>query len=166
MCSSIIHLSSSLMDPLQSAHTSLALESSAQDPEHQAWPQQLQAEGKNDLPQTAGNISPDKPRMPLAFFAMKAHCWLMFNLVSTRKFRSSSTKLLSTAGQPQCLLEPGVIPPQVQELAFHFAELHEVPLRLVFCLSMFSCLPSVASNFNPKSTLKLLGNISRVLEAE
>ncbi|KAK4830007.1 hypothetical protein QYF61_008177 [Mycteria americana] len=37
-----------------------------------------------------------QPRIPLAFFAVKAYCWLMFNLMSTKTPRSFSAKLLSS----------------------------------------------------------------------
>ena len=36
------------------------------------------------------------PRIPLAFLAARAHCWLMVNLSSTRTPRSLSTELLSS----------------------------------------------------------------------
>ena len=38
------------------------------------------------------------PRMPLAFLAARAHCWLMVNLSSTRTPRSLSAQLLSQNG--------------------------------------------------------------------
>jgi len=39
------------------------------------------------------------PRMPLAFLAARAHCWLMVNLSSTRTPRSLSAELLYSYGQ-------------------------------------------------------------------
>jgi len=39
------------------------------------------------------------PRIPLAFLATRAHCWLMVNF-STRTPRSLSTELLSSRSAP------------------------------------------------------------------
>ena len=52
----------------------------------------------------------------------------MVNLVSTRTPRSFSVKLLSSWVGPQHILVHGVVPPQVQDLALAFVELHEVPV--------------------------------------
>lgn len=55
----------------------------------------------------------------------------MLSLVSTRTPRASSPKLLSSqslAGSSQLLLVPGDAPPQLQHLAFAFAELHDIPV--------------------------------------
>lgn len=41
-------------------------------------------------------------RIPLAFFAARAHCCLMFNSVSTRTPISFSAKLLSASWPPPC----------------------------------------------------------------
>lgn len=67
-------------------------------------------------------------RMPLAFLDTKAHCWLMFHLISVRAPRSFPAKLLSSWVPPACLGTSS------QELllpnfAFHLVELHEVPVR-------------------------------------
>ena len=40
------------------------------------------------------------PRIPLAFLAARAHCWLMVNLSSTRTPRSLSAELLSSRSTP------------------------------------------------------------------
>lgn len=42
------------------------------------------------------------PKIWLAILAVKAHCWLKFNLTSTRIPRSLSMKLLSTQLYPAC----------------------------------------------------------------
>ena len=36
------------------------------------------------------------PRMPLAFLATRAHCWLMVHLLSTRTSKSLPEELLSS----------------------------------------------------------------------
>jgi len=67
------------------------------------------------------------PRIPLAFLAVRAHCWLMVNLSSTSTPRSLSAELLSSKSAPSlywCL--PGVVPPQVQDPALALVELHQV----------------------------------------
>lgn len=43
-----------------------------------------------------------QPRIPFAFFTVKAHCWLVFSLVPTRTIRSFSDKLLSSWVAPAC----------------------------------------------------------------
>jgi len=68
------------------------------------------------------------PRMPLAFLATRAHCWLMVNLSSTRTPRSLSAELLSSRSAPACT-GAGVFPPQVQDPALALVQLHQVPLR-------------------------------------
>ncbi|KAK4811173.1 hypothetical protein QYF61_019804 [Mycteria americana] len=55
--------------------------------------------------------------MLLVFFAARAHCWLMFNMVSTR-----------TPRQPLHILVHGVVPPQVQDFAPPLTELYEDPV--------------------------------------
>jgi len=45
------------------------------------------------------------PRIPLAFLAARAHCWLMVNLSPTRTPRSLSAELLSSRSAPS--LTPG-----------------------------------------------------------
>lgn len=54
-----------------------------------------------------------QPGIPLAFFARRAHCWLMVNLSPTRISRSFPTKLLSGQLTAAC---PGavIIPYQIQ----------------------------------------------------
>jgi len=71
------------------------------------------------------------PRIPLAFLAARAHCWLMVTLSSTRTPRSLSAELLP-AGPPQPVLVPGVVPPQVQDPALALVEPHHVPLCPAF----------------------------------
>ncbi|XP_063211414.1 uncharacterized protein LOC134524983 [Chroicocephalus ridibundus] len=45
-------------------------------------------------------VFPRQPRMPLAFLATRAHCWLMDNLLSTRTPRSFSSELLPSMSAP------------------------------------------------------------------
>ena len=74
------------------------------------------------------------PRVLLPFVAAEAQHWLMFNLLSTGTFRSFSEKPLldlQLVG-PQHVLIHGVIPPQVQDLAFPFVEPHEIPVDPLF----------------------------------
>ncbi|PKU29465.1 glycoprotein xg [Limosa lapponica baueri] len=67
------------------------------------------------------------PRMLLAFLATMAHFWLTGILLSTRTPRSFPHSC-SPAGQPQCVLVQGAIPPQVQHPTLAFVEFHQVPL--------------------------------------
>lgn len=41
-----------------------------------------------------------QPRVPFAFFAARVHCWIVFNLVSTRILRSFSAELFSSWAAP------------------------------------------------------------------
>ena len=81
----------------------------------------------NLLPRPAGSTIPDAAQDPGDPFAARAHCWLVFNLVSTRMPRSFCKAAFQLVG-PQHVLVHGVILLQVQNSAFHFAELHKVPV--------------------------------------
>lgn len=80
----------------------------------QVWPYQHWAEGTgriiclNLLAPASSNAAQD---IPLAFFAARAHCWLMFNLVSPR---TSSAFYLLGWMTPSILVYE-VVPPQVQD---------------------------------------------------
>ena len=64
-------------------------------------PHQGSVEGKENLPRPAGHtLLLMHPRIPLAFLAARAHCWLMVNLSSTRTPRSLSAELLSSRSTP------------------------------------------------------------------
>lgn len=67
-------------------------------------------------------------KIPLVFIARRTHCWLRFNLVSSRASSPLSAKLLQL-GNPQHTLVRGVVLPQVQDLAFPLVEFHEVLVR-------------------------------------
>ncbi|KAK4826285.1 hypothetical protein QYF61_007132 [Mycteria americana] len=58
----------------------------------------------------------------------RAHCWLMFSLVSSRTTKSFSAKLFSSWSTPSIYLVSGLVPPQVQDFALHPVELYEVPV--------------------------------------
>jgi len=60
-----------------------------------------------------------QPRMLLAFFAVRTHCWLMFNLLSTRTSKSHSAELLSSHLASSM---------HWQNLALPFVKHHEIPL--------------------------------------
>ena len=71
------------------------------------------------------------PRRPLAFWAARARCWLMVTL-SFPSTPSPSPQSCSPAAQPQPVLVPGVVPPQVQDPALALVEPHQVPLCPTF----------------------------------
>ena len=56
------------------------------------------------------------PRIPLAFLAARAHCWLMVNLSSTRTPRSHSTELLSRRSTPSLYWCMGLFLPSCRTL--------------------------------------------------
>ena len=73
------------------------------------------------------------PRIPSAFLAPRARCWLMVTL-SSSSTPSPSPQSCSPAGLPQPVLVHGVVPPQVQDPALALVEL--------FCLlGSFPVLP-------------------------
>lgn len=53
-----------------------------------------------------------------SFFARRAHCWPMFNLLTIRMPRSLSCQAAFQLVRPQLVLMWRFIPPQVQDLAF------------------------------------------------
>lgn len=105
----------------------------------------------------------------LTFFSTNAHCWLTFILVSTSSFSAFQAVI------PKPVLGHGVIPPQVQDLSFPFAELISVcfttlsyPQWIAAQLCGASATPSFVSSANllrtysvPTSRLlvKMLKNI-------
>ena len=56
------------------------------------------------------------PRMPLAFLAARAHCWLMVNLSSTSTPRSFSAELLSSRSAPSLYWCIGLFLPRCRTL--------------------------------------------------
>ena len=56
------------------------------------------------------------PRMPLAFLAARAHCWLMVNLSSTSSPRSLCTELLSSRSAPSLYWCMGLFFPRCRTL--------------------------------------------------
>ena len=63
-----------------------------------------------------------QPRIPLAVFAARAPCWLMFHQVPQVRFYQATFQLDS----PQHKFMPGVVPPQVQDFVLLLPELYEV----------------------------------------
>ena len=68
-----------------------------------------------------------QPRVPAATFASRAYCWVMLNSASVRTPDPFPQSCLP-AWQPRHILLHRFIPPQVQDFALLFAELHEVPI--------------------------------------
>lgn len=69
-------------------------ESSDLHPALQVWPYPFSLQSKSHLPWPADSTLLMQPRTALAFFVARAHCWLMFSLVSSRTPKSFTTKLL------------------------------------------------------------------------
>ena len=74
------------------------------------------------------------PSKPLVFLAIRAHCWLMANLLSTRKRRSYSAGLLSSWTAPNLYWCIRLFLPRCRTLYLPFLN----PVR--FLSSHFSCL--------------------------
>ena len=68
-----------------------------------------------------------QPRMQQLAFAATAHCWLMVSLLSTR-IPGPSQQSCFPAGQPQPVLVPGVVPPEVQDFTLPLVEPREAPV--------------------------------------
>lgn len=87
-----------------------------------------------------------QPRMLLAFFAVTVQCWLVVSLTA-RTPRSISAELLSSQeASTQSVRVHGVILVQVQDFAFPFVELHEVPLTSSACQSIVAQLFGVSNS--------------------
>ena len=71
-----------------------------------------------------------QPKTLLAFFAARAHCWLMFNFWCPPGPQGPFLPSCFPAGCPHHTLVHGVVLPQVQDLAFPLVELQEVPVSL------------------------------------
>lgn len=67
-------------------------------------------------------------RMPAVIFAMRAHCWLTFNLVSIRTPKGLLCTAAFQLGSSQLVVVPGVVPSQGQDFALPLVELHEGPV--------------------------------------
>lgn len=80
------------MDPLQKVHIFLILGSPEVDMVLQIWP--LNIEKTITCLSLLAMLFLTQARTLSAFFALKAHCWLMFNLFSTRTPKSHSAELL------------------------------------------------------------------------
>lgn len=59
-----------------------------------------------------------QPKMILVLSATRTHCWLIFNLISTRTPSSFSADLYSSHLAPQPALVHEVVPIHVKDLAF------------------------------------------------
>ena len=93
------------------------------------------------------------PRIPLAFLAARAHCWLMVNLLSTRTPRSLSAELLYSRSTPSLYWCMGLFLPmcrtlQIKDLArFQWLGLKEcfmrsgLPSFTYVCMCMGACSP-------------------------
>ena len=68
-----------------------------------------------------------QPRRQLAFFATRAHFWLMFNRLSTRTLRSFLQSCFSDSQPPACTGAWGYFS-QMQDIALAFVELQEIPV--------------------------------------
>ncbi|PKU41419.1 hypothetical protein llap_8284 [Limosa lapponica baueri] len=84
------------------------------------------------------------PRMPLAFLASRARCWLMVILLSTRTPRSFFHRAVLQRVSPQPVLVHGVIPPQVQHPTLARVEFHQIPLCPALQPVQFSLYGSTA----------------------
>jgi len=73
--------------------------------------------------------SSDEPRIPLAFWAASAHCWLVFSFSSTRTPMSFSAGLLSRSSSPGLNTYLGLTRPKCKIL--HFALLNRIISNLM-----------------------------------
>ena len=65
-------------------------------------------------------------RRLFAFFAARAHCWLMVERVVHQDFQVLFWRAAFHLVGSQCVLMHGVVPTQEQDIALAFVELHEV----------------------------------------
>ena len=64
------------------------------------WPHQGRAEGRITFLALLATFYSMDPRMPLAFLATRAHCWLISKLLFTRTSRSFSAEPTSSRSSP------------------------------------------------------------------
>ena len=75
------------------------------------------------------------PRIPLAFLAARAHCWLMINLLSSRTSRSLSAELLSNRSAPSLYWCMGLLLPRCRTLhlpLLNFIMLYDIYIKCVY----------------------------------
>jgi len=77
---------------------------------------------------------PVEPRIPLAFQAAGAHCWLLLRFSSTRIPKSFSTGLLSRNSSPSLYTYLGLPQPKCKTL--HFASLNLISFTRVHLSSL------------------------------
>ena len=106
------HLHSPPLDPLQKLYIIPVLGAPGLDTVFQMGPHKGRVEGDSLLPLPAATPLLTQPKIPLAFWAARALCWLMSSFSPTRTPRSFSAGLLSSSSlnlyahlrfsQPKC----------------------------------------------------------------
>jgi len=91
----------------------------------------VRGEGQDPLPGPAGNTLPSAAQVAADLLYRKGTLLAHEELVAHRDVQVLPPKAAFQLVSPQCLLMPGVAPSQVQDSAFHSAELREVPVCLV-----------------------------------
>jgi len=97
------HLCGLSLDILQQVHASPVLRTSQLDAVLQVRPHQHRVEGQDHLPHPAGHASFDAAQDTVTFWAVRAHCWLIFS------FPSTSTPGLFLQGCAQSFHPPACI---------------------------------------------------------
>ena len=101
------------------------------------------------------------PRIPLAFLAARAHCWLMVNLSSTSTPRSLSAELLSSSSTPSLYWCMRLFLPRCRTLRLPLLNLIRSKLSnfqfkpLSWVLLWSSCNRCNSSNKNKRKSWKL-----------
>jgi len=94
----------------------------------EVWPHQCWVQGHYYLPIPAGHTVPDRARMPLAFLATWAHCWLMFSRLSTKHPKILFCWAAFQPLLPKPVAWHGVVVTTVQDPALGLVETHTVGL--------------------------------------
>ena len=126
MLQSLNCLTSPLLDSLQ--HVSLVLESPALDTGLQMWPHQCWLDGKVHLPWPAGSTVPNAAQGTISLLCHKGTLLAHGRLGVHQEPQVCFCSVAPQLGGTYHILVHGIVPPQGQDFALPFAELHEVPL--------------------------------------
>lgn len=123
---SLYHLCGPALALLQNVHVSPVLESPALNPALQMCLISAEERGKDQLPEPAGDL------LSIAAHGAVGLCCKGTELghgqfVTQQEAQSLFCRAHFQSFIPQCVLENGAVPPQVQDFAFHITALPEVP---------------------------------------
>ena len=143
MLEALSSLCNVLLDSLPYAHVGLVLENPELDRGLQMCLIRAEQKGRITSLDLLARLCLVQPRMPLDFFAARAHCWLMFNFLSTGSPAPPLQSCFPASGPPACTVIEGYSLPAT-DFAFVFTEFYEGSATL--------CLQAVAISLKSLTT--------------